>query len=142
MNETLENEKIVKGDYFIWKGSSIDRVSDKAMKVLRSFGFDMRRFSVSDGKRWSLSRHDFIPKGDTKPMRRCLNMSFLPKSKKCVKLLMSHETISTSQFESHREVRIVIVIVNGTKSVGWKKFNYERRVRWKSIKSKLKKATT
>ena len=54
MNKTIENEKIIKGDYFIWKISSIDRVSNKPMKVPKSFGFDVRTLGVSGGEMWSL----------------------------------------------------------------------------------------
>ena len=47
MNKTIENKKIIRGDYFIRKSSSIDRVGDETMKVPKSFGFDVRRFGVS-----------------------------------------------------------------------------------------------
>ena len=86
------------------------------MEIPKSFRLDMRGFSMFSREERSLRRHDVISKGVTKPMRWCLNMSFLAYSKESVKLLMSHETNSTSQFESHREVRILIVIVDGTES--------------------------
>ena len=142
MNKTINNEKIIKGDYLIWHSSCIDGVDDEVMEIPKSFWFDVRGFGISGGEERSLRRHYLIPKRVTTPIWYRLNMSFLTKTKKNVKLLMSHETISTSQFESHREVGIVIVIVDGAESIRWKKFNYERRVRWKNIKNKLEKSTT
>ena len=68
-------------------------------------------------------------------------MSFLIEAKKSIKLLASHKSISTSQFESHWEVGIFIIIVDGSKGKGRKKLNDECREWGKSLKSKLEKAT-
>ena len=97
MNKTIENKKIIKGDYFIRESSSIDRVSDETMKIPKSFGFDMRRLSVSGEKIWSLRGHNFFSKGGRNPIWFRLNIAFLSKIKKKIKLLVSHEMIFSSQ---------------------------------------------
>ena len=138
LDKTIKNEKIIKGNYLIWHSSCIDGVGDEVMEIPKSFGLNVRGFGIFGWEGRSLRRHDVIPKRVTKPMWWWLNMSFLTKSKKGVKLLVSHEMISTSQFESHWEIGILITIVKGTNSKRWKKFNYKRGVRCKSIERKLK----
>ena len=62
LDKAIKNKKIIKGDYLIIHSSCIDGLGDEAMEIPKSLGFDMRRFSVSGRKRWSLRRLDFISK--------------------------------------------------------------------------------
>ena len=138
MNKVIDNEKIIKGDYFIWKSSSIDRVSDESMKVSKSFGFDVWRLSVFGKEIWSLRGHYFFSKHGRISIWFRLNIAFLYKTEKRIKLLVSHETIFSSQLESYGEIRILIIIMNRSESKRWEKFNDDSRIRRKSIKRKIK----
>ena len=68
MNKTIENEKIIKRNYFIGKSSSNNRIGNEMMKVPKSFRFDVRRLGMSGGEIWSLRGHDFFPKSGINPI--------------------------------------------------------------------------
>ena len=50
LDKIIKNKEIIKGDYLIRHSSCIDGVGEEPMKIPKSFGLDVRKFSVSGGE--------------------------------------------------------------------------------------------